>query len=429
MNKVIIACAQQQMRLFESSDGFRREISRFLNMARAKGAVLVVFPPLTGVMAASPRVQGFSVRLLKQAAERQRARTSLWSRTRGAMAEGTASLLGASFRKSFIQLLSADPAGMVSDYEGTFAELARAYQLAIVAGSGYVPDANGVVRQRTSVFGPDGVLLGRHDKLVLSPEDRALAQPGDAWHVMDTPAGRVGILLGEEALYPEAGRILAYQGADILITLAAVGDETLAAHIRHATIARSQDNRCFALTSFLVGRNYMAADEGSAPAFVGKSGIYAPLEMTPRYSGVLVEIGTAEAEGLLTAELDRPKLQWLWTHGSHAVRSNMPMGLFGGYLPALYGSGRTLAEAWPDEAEVPQLTAGTPAEAGLLDAGDADTDIPAASGPAASGPTRRCRRRKCRGKNRWFVGSRRSRMERRERARTPESSDSGNRRS
>jgi predicted amidohydrolase len=349
LKKVIIACAQQQMRLFETSDGFRREISRFLNMARAKGALLAVFPPLVGVMAASPRVQGFSVRLLKQAAERQRPRSSIWSRTRGAVAESTASLLGASFRKSFTQLLSGDPGGMVADYEGTFSELARAYQLAIVAGSAYVPDANGIVRHRTSVFGPDGVLLGRHDKMILSPEDQDLAQPGDAWHVVPTPAGRVGILLGEEALYPEAGRVLAYEGAEILITLAAVGDETLAAHIRHATIARCQDNRCFGLASFLVGRNYIAADEGSAPAFTGKSGIYAPLEMTPRYAGVLVEIGTAEAEGLLTAELDRPKLHWLWTHGSHSVRVSMPMGLFGRYLPALYGSGRTLAEAWPED--------------------------------------------------------------------------------
>ena len=79
---------------------------------------------------------------------------------------------------------------MVSDYEETFAELAQAYQLAIVAGSAYVPDANGVVRHRTSVFGADGALLGRHDKIVLSPEDEALARPGDAWHVIDTPAGR-----------------------------------------------------------------------------------------------------------------------------------------------------------------------------------------------------------------------------------------------
>ncbi len=97
-----------------------------------------------------------------------------------------------------------------------------------------------------------------------------------------TPIGRLGILLGEEALYPEAGRVLAYQGAEILVTLAATGNEVLAAYVRGATLARAQENQCFALTSFLVGKNYLAADEGDAAEFVGKSGIYAPLEMTPR---------------------------------------------------------------------------------------------------------------------------------------------------
>jgi predicted amidohydrolase len=377
LNKTVIACAQQQMRLFDSPDAFRREISRFLNMARAKGSQLAIFPPLVGVMAASPRVQGFSVRLLKQA---QAQKHGLWGRTRSAVAEGTASLLGASFRKAYTQLLSADAAGMVADYEATFAEMARAYQMAIVAGSAYLPDQNGTLRHRAAVFGPDGALLGRHDKMILSPEDRGLAQPGDAWHVIATPAGRVGVLLGEEALYPEAGRVLAYGGAELLVTLAAVGDETLAAHIRAATIARAQDNRCFAAASFLVGRNYIAAEEGSAPAFTGKSGIYAPLEMTPRFAGVLVEMGTAEAEGLLTAELDGPKLEWLWDHGTNPVRRAMPMELFGRYLPALYASGRSLASAWEVEPPAPELA--PPEELPLLEAPEDAADS-AEEGPAS----------------------------------------------
>ena len=45
--------------------------------------------------------------------------------------------------------------------------------MTIVAGSAYLPDANGVIRHRTSVFGADGSLLGRHDKMILSPEDRS----------------------------------------------------------------------------------------------------------------------------------------------------------------------------------------------------------------------------------------------------------------
>jgi predicted amidohydrolase len=352
MKKLIVASAQQQMRLFDSLESYRKELNRFLYMARAKGARLVVFPGLTGVMAATPMVEGFRVNLLKQADERHRKRRSLWTRTRGAIAGGTATLLGANFRKAFIQLLETDPASLLMAYETTFAELARAYDVTIVAGSAYLPDSAGVIRHRATVFGPDGTVLGRHNKLALSAEDEGLAVAGDAWTVVTTPVGRLGILLGEEALYPEAGRVLAYQGADLLVTLAAADNEALAAYVRHGTIAQAQENRSFALTSFLVGRNYLAPDDEQNGVFVGKSGIYAPLEMTPRYTGVLVEMGTASSEGLLTAELDRERLHALWQGGVEPVRSHMPVELFAKYLPALYSSRRTLADAWPDSERV-----------------------------------------------------------------------------
>ena len=192
--------------------------------------------------------------------------------------------------------------------------------------------------------------MGTHEKMILAPEDVGLAIAGDTWHVVKTPVGRLGILLGEEALYPETGRVLAYQGADLLVTLAATGSEALAAYVRHGAIAQTQENRCFGLSCFLVGKNRLAHDENSAFGFVGRSGIYAPLEMTPRYSGVLAEMGTGEAEGLLTAELDRDRLQELWENGVEPVRRRMPVNLFANYLPALYDSRRTLADTWLEAA-------------------------------------------------------------------------------
>jgi predicted amidohydrolase len=232
-----------------------------------------------------------------------------------------------------------------------------------VAGSAYLPDAGGVIRHRVTVFGPDGAVLGRHDKMMLSREDEGWAAAGDTWHVVATPVGRLGILLGEESLYPESGRVLAYQGADLLVTLAAAGSEAFAAYVRQGTLAQAQENRCFAMTSFLVGKNRLSPDENTSGVFVGKSGIYAPLEMTPRYSGVLVEMGTGEAEGLLTAELDRDRLHELWESGVEPVRRRMPANLFASYLPALYSSRRTLAEAWPEtEADAPALNLPVPSE-------------------------------------------------------------------
>jgi predicted amidohydrolase len=242
--------------------------------------------------------------------------------------------------------LQSDAAALSAAYEAVFSELARAYEITIVAGSAYLPDAGGVIRHRVLVFGPDGGTLGRHDKMMLSSEDEGLATAGDTWHIVPTPVGRLGIILGEEALYPETGRVLAFQGADLLVTLAATDNEALAAYVRHGAIALAQENRCFALSSFLIGKNHLASDENAAGVYVGRSGIYAPLEMTPRYSGVLVEMGTGEAEGLLTAELDRDRLEELWENGVEPVRRRMPVDLFAHYLPALYDRRRTLTDAW-----------------------------------------------------------------------------------
>ena len=109
MDKLIVASAQQQMRLFDSSESYRKELTRFLHMARAKGAQIIVFPALSGVMAASHRVEGFRVELLKQAGERAQGKKSIWARTRGALASGTAALLGASFRRAVPDAPAAGP--------------------------------------------------------------------------------------------------------------------------------------------------------------------------------------------------------------------------------------------------------------------------------------------------------------------------------
>jgi predicted amidohydrolase len=367
MSKLIVASAQQQMRLFDSPDSYRKELTRFLNMARAKGAQLLVFPVLSGVMAASHKVEGFRMNLLKQADDRQRGKGSVLGRARSALAGSTATLLGASFRKGFTGLLQADAAALAAAYETIFSESAKAYEITIVAGSAYLPDAGGVIHHRVTVFGPDGAVLGVHDKLLLAPDEAGLATAGDTWRVVTTPVGRLGILLGEEALYPEIGRVLAYQGADLLVTLAATGSEASAAYVRHGAIALAQENCCFALSSFLVGRNRLAHDENAAVGFVGRSGIYAPLEMTPRYSGVLVEMGTGDAEGMISAELDRDRLHEIWENGVEPVRRRMPVNLFADYMPALYESRRTLADAWleaaADAPDAPALNLPLPADA------------------------------------------------------------------
>jgi predicted amidohydrolase len=66
------------------------------------------------------------------------------------------------------------------------------------------------------LVGPDG-FLGTYRKVHLSAEDRSWATPGDGGlPTFDIPPGRIGMLVGYDALFPEAARALAIDGADII---------------------------------------------------------------------------------------------------------------------------------------------------------------------------------------------------------------------
>ena len=66
------------------------------------------------------------------------------------------------------------------------------------------------------LIGPEGV-AGTYRKLHLAAEDRAWATPGNlGLPTFDIPSGRVGMLIGYDALFPEAARSLALDGADII---------------------------------------------------------------------------------------------------------------------------------------------------------------------------------------------------------------------
>jgi hypothetical protein len=86
----------------------------------------------------------------------------------------------------------------------------------IVAGLIERDPASGNLYNSAVLIGPEGV-VGVYRKLHLTAEDRAWATPGDGGlPTFDIPVGRVGILIGYDALVPEAARALAIDGADII---------------------------------------------------------------------------------------------------------------------------------------------------------------------------------------------------------------------
>jgi predicted amidohydrolase len=98
--------------------------------------------------------------------------------------------------------------------------VARGLEMYLVLG---VPEAEGPERYNTAILvGPEGV-VGRCRQRHVDREAYPWATPGaGAFRTWDIPLGRIGMLIGNEAWFPEVGRCLAMQGADLICAPAAV---------------------------------------------------------------------------------------------------------------------------------------------------------------------------------------------------------------
>ena len=91
--------------------------------------------------------------------------------------------------------------------------------------------APGLYHNTAVVFDSDGSIAGRYRKMHI-PDDPAYYEkfyftPGDlGFHPIDTSVGRLGVMVCWDQWYPEAARLMALAGADLLIYPTAIGYES-----------------------------------------------------------------------------------------------------------------------------------------------------------------------------------------------------------
>ena len=344
MRNVVIAVAQQILRLYPDLDSYRRDLERFFRLAETKHARLIVFPPRTGLMIIPPLVGGFRSGLLKKAdLERKRA-SSWWTRARSGVMRSTAKFLGADITRELERVLREDPETIWENYVEIFSALAYEYKTTVVAGSGYFRDINdGVLRHIATVFGPDGDIIGQQAQVMLGDEVPHLVAPGQGWQALPTPVGRLGILFEEEVMYPEVGRVFAYQGVEGLIALGSTREEMVVRLYHDGLKARVTDNQVFGALAFVVGTDPFQSEE--KPPYRGRSVIMAPHGLTARGNGVLVEAGSSTAEVLVTARWDFEALHMYWRSTPLRLRQRLPVKEAASILAPLYSQGMTLEDA------------------------------------------------------------------------------------
>ena len=184
-----------------------------------------------------------------------------------------------------------------------------------------------------AMIGPDGGIMGSYRKSHIPDgpgyEEKYYFRPGnDGFKVWDVPGEggatvRVGVGICWDQWYPEAARVMALQGAELLMYPTAIGSEPYDSDLdtsrmwRRAMVGHAVSN-CMPV----VAANRIGAEgpEGGAQRFYGHSFIADEW-------GDLVESFGAEETGVLAARLDL----------SRAARHRAGMGFFRDRRPQLYG--------------------------------------------------------------------------------------------
>jgi predicted amidohydrolase len=352
MDRAIVATTQHQIRVFETQEGYQEDVFRYLRMAQAKGARLVIFPALSPVMLVPPLASSPRLGLMKQADKGRGPWASLKDRLMGRAAAAAGQALGGGLRGEMNRLLNNAPEALYEAYIDLFSAAALKFKTTIVAGSLYLrvsEEANS--KHICFVFGPDGQIIGQQEKIHLTVEEMNFCQAGESFNAIETDVGRIGIMIGEDVLFPESGRLLAYQKSDILINMAACDGPISFYQARHAFLARLNENELVGAQSCLIGPNRLTS---SGQDFVGKSGLFTTIPLSPRLDGILFEIGAMTVEGIIAEQLDLAAMRQQWTQERPRLRQGMRVLAYG-LLSDAYQNLHTLDQAYHAPAPLPGI--------------------------------------------------------------------------
>lgn len=194
---------------------------------------------------------------------------------------------------------------------------ARRHEVVMVA-SLFERRAAGLYHNTAVVVDADGTLLGKYRKMHI-PDDPLFYEkfyftPGDlGFRAWQTRYAKIGVLICWDQWYPEAARLTALQGAEILFYPTAIGwhpseraEHGVRQHLAWETIQRAHAvaNGCYVAAPNRVGHEQLA---GEGIQFWGQSFVAGT-------SGELLAKASADREEVLVVELDLAAVDTTRTH-------------------------------------------------------------------------------------------------------------------
>ena len=190
----------------------------------------------------------------------------------------------------------------------------------VIVASLFEKRAAGVYHNTAAVIDSDGKFLGKYRKMHI-PDDPAFYEkfyftPGDlGFKAWPTQRGNIGVCVCWDQWYPEAARLTALRGAQLLFYPTAIGwhpeekeEYGAAQHSSWETMQRSHAiaNGCFVAAVNRVGHEAPAG--GAGIEFWGQSFICAP-------NGEILAKGSVDREEIISAEIvwasiDKHRTHW-----------------------------------------------------------------------------------------------------------------------
>lgn len=202
----------------------------------------------------------------------------------------------------------------------SFQKIAQKHGVVIVA-SLFEKRAAGLYHNTAVVIDADGTLLGRYRKMHI-PDDPLFYEkfyftPGDlGFKAWDTLFGRIGVLVCWDQWYPEAARLTALQGAQILFYPTAIGwhpsEKAKYGERQHdawEVIQRSHAvaNGCYVASVNRVGHETIAGVGGDGLEFWGQSFVAGT-------SGEILARASVDKEEILIVPIDLANVDTSRTH-------------------------------------------------------------------------------------------------------------------
>lgn len=181
-----------------------------------------------------------------------------------------------------------------------FSALAKECGIVLHIGSLALAAAEGKIANRALIFGPDGAVVCRYNKIHLfdvdlpdgeSWRESSVYVPGEHAEAVDLDWCRLGVTICYDVRFPALYRDLAHAGASVLTAPAAFTRQTGEAHWQVLQRARAIENGAFMISAAQAGRHADGRETYGHSIIVDPWGV------------VLAEAG-GEAPDVIVAEID-----------------------------------------------------------------------------------------------------------------------------